>query len=84
MPSTRKRRVRSDGKLTLSKRPKTVKPQPADDVELISPPADIPERKDITGDVNDPDGCHEDVEGETVCHATDYSHPLEDDLANVT
>jgi hypothetical protein len=34
--------------------------------------------------VNDPDGCHEDVEGETVCHATDYSHPLEDDLANVT
>ncbi|KAK2606592.1 hypothetical protein N8I77_005330 [Diaporthe amygdali] len=91
MPSTRKRRVRSDGKLTLSKRSKTVKPQPADDVELISTPrsreqplaprpedgasqgkgdfrppkqdiADIAERKDNTGDVNDPDGCHEDVE----------------------
>lgn len=38
MPSTRKRRVRSDGKLTLSKRSKTVEPQPADDAELISPP----------------------------------------------
>ncbi len=113
MPSTRKRRVRSDGKPTLSKRPKTLKPQPADDVEsrsrelpstpqsedgasqekgdfgqprhkmkkaigadgsLLGPPkkgtADIVERKDITGDVNNPDGYHEDVQGETVYHAT--------------
>ncbi|KAG8164282.1 hypothetical protein KVR01_006200 [Diaporthe batatas] len=37
MSSTRKRPVCTDGELTLSKRPKTRKPQPVDDVELISP-----------------------------------------------
>lgn len=44
------------------------------DGSLLGPPkqdiADIAEQKDITGHVNDPDGCHEDVEGETVDHAT--------------
>lgn len=44
------------------------------DGSLLGPPekdiAGIAERKEITEDVNDHDGCLENVEGETVYHAT--------------
>lgn len=54
----------------------------ADDL-LLGPPekdrVDIAGRKDIGGNVDDPDGCHEDVKGGLTC----YIQPLGDSLANV-